>query len=74
MDNIKASLDTREHQIEHIRDFINQKVDLHHTTNPGVNPMVLLCGDLNVNSCEHDVALNNLRKQLEEEGKQITPY
>lgn len=47
---VKASLDTREMQLEHIRDFINVKVDEHRHNYPGQDPLVVLVGDLNVNA------------------------
>ena len=47
---IEAALGTREQQIVHIRDFINVKVDQFNQAHPNKQPLVMLVGDLNVNS------------------------
>ena len=46
---LAASIQTRQMQLEHLRDFINLKLDYHlHFT--GKVPLVILLGDMNVDS------------------------
>ena len=59
--DIKASLETRQMQFEHIRDFINIKLDEHRHKFPGKEPLVLLAGDLNVNANKN----RSLKKVIE---------
>lgn len=62
----KASVETRELQVAMVRDFINQKVEAHARTNkePG---LVLLAGDLNIDSSDSKVFLNRIRDGIAKE-------
>jgi hypothetical protein len=43
---MQASIDTREEQLEYLRDYINVKIE----SNKSLNDLYLLCGDINIDS------------------------
>ena len=56
IEEVYTSVEARTHHVEVIRDFINLKVDDHKQRYPGQKPLVVLAGDLNINSNErHDL-------------------
>ena len=72
INEIQCSIKTRELQLHLLRDFINQKVLEHIKENQTEPGLVLLCGDLNVNSNKETNLLKQLQKQFEIQGRILT--
>lgn len=72
MDEVMASVNTRLIQLETIRDFVNLKIDLHAHQHPDKKPLVILAGDLNVNS-NKIMIIERLKEKFVRQQRVLTP-
>lgn len=63
-----GTINTREDQFEFIRQYINSKID------KGPKGLVMLVGDLNVNSSKPNNAFDAIKKELNDKLMGISPH
>lgn len=68
LEEVKASITSREVQFELLRDFINVKLDLFRDEHLREPSLVMLCGDLNVDSKRNSQLMQELKRDFEAKG------